>query len=1085
MRRFSIFCIILPILLMLSYGHAAAFRIPPDHGSDQATTRSDPQVEAQQDAIRFKNLGVEEGLSQSSVRAIVQDQQGFLWLGTEDGLNRYDGYQFKIYRPIPNDPQSLSNRWITDLYEDRDGYLWIATRQGGLNRYDPRTDSFIRYRNAKDDPSSLISDSVQCIAQDSTGNLWIGTEKGLDRLNPKTGAIQHYLNGPTDPNRLSGTDVMSLFIDKKDTVWVGTYESGLIAFDPSAKTFKPYRSDSKDTTSLSGNEILSIQEGLNENLWLATDNGVDRLNPRTGQIKRFTLSPGLSGNQSSPTIDDIFVDRNGILWIGTDQGLYRLDQHTEQITNSHHIAAIQDSLSNNVVLSIAEDREGVLWIGSYGGGVDKYNQEQDKFRYVRHDPENSNSLTNNLVFSFFVDPSGVTWIATEEGLDRFDPSTGQFAHFKHDASQPGSLSDDFVWRVFRDSKGKLWVGTRKALDQFDESTHQFIHYQHDPKNPDSLTNSKTYFIYEDSRADLWIGTAGGLDRFERETGKFIHYRDPNAPDKTTEDAVGSIQEDANGRLWVGTFNMGIYRLDGDRKKFTYYQNDPKTPGSLSNNTILSIHQSRDGALWVASTDGLDQYNPSSDSFTTYTEQNGLPNNVVYGIVEDKKGLLWLSTNFGISRFDPAAKTFRNYTSTDGLQGNEFNQGAYALGPDGNIYFGGTNGYNVFNPDQVQDNSILPPVALTALTTNGKPFQSTTAIPALHEITLQWPQDSFEFDFTALSFAAPQNNRYAYKLVAFDKEWNQLGNKRSGRYTNLPGGTYTLLLKASNGDGVWNETGEAIRVTVIAPFWKTGWFYGLVGLALIGCVAAIYRLRVRDMEIQKQELERLVNVRTQEIEQLFEENKELAVMEERNRLARDLHDSAKQKAFASLAQLGAASGLLNQDPTSARKHLGEAENLVYEVIQELTFLIQEMYPIALKEKGLVNALREYVFEWETRTDIRVNMHIEGEGHLPLAIEQAIYRIVQESLANIARHSHATQVEFAVVYQNETVEVSIADNGQGFDPEQKPNGIGLRSMYERAKSVGGIFAVQTMPGQGTHVKITVPALEQDHSNGGRNG
>jgi two-component system sensor histidine kinase ChiS len=1036
--------------------------------------------------IRFNSFNVEDGLSQSTVRAIIQDKQGFLWIGTEDGLNRYDGYRFKIYRPDPEDPASLSDRFILDLYEDSEGFLWIATRQGGLNKYDPKTDKFSSFRHVPENSMSLSSDYIQTILEDTSGRLWVGTSAGLDSLDKKTGSIDHYRYMPDDTGSISSNNITSLAMDKKGTLWVGTGDAGINQFDPVAKAFRHFRNDPKDLTTISADNIRSIQVALNGNLWIGTPAGLSSLNPETGLSERRWITSAQSTTRSPHEIMTTFVDRSGNLWIGTvEQGLDRFDEGTNRFINYHHIPALPATLSNNSVLSIYEDREGILWVGTYGGGINKYNRNQDKYTYYRNNPENPDSLTSNIVFNFSVDPSGVTWIATADGLERFDPVTGKFLHYKHVTKRPGSLSNNRVWFVLRDSKKQLWVATNDGLNRLDEPTGQFVHYFHYDKDLGSIADNIVYSIFEDRSGALWFGTRQGLDRYDPETNKFIHYRDPNMPLEGGADSVSAISEDSAGRLWVGTYNSGLFTLDSTRNKFTYYKHDPTVQGSISNNLILAITRDSTGVVWIGTDSGLNKYLPETDSFEVYTEQNGLPNEVIYGIVGDKKDNLWISTNMGISRFDPKTKIFLNFTVKDGLQGNEFNTGGYGHGTDGSILFGGINGFNIFNPEKIHDNSYIPPVIITDFLVNGQPVQSDTAVPWLENISLKWPQDSLEFTFTALSYTEPQNNQFAYKLEGFDEDWNMTGNNRIGRYTNLPGGIYTLRLKASNNDEVWNEVGRTIQVVVHAPFWKTWWFSCVILIAVFGCIGIIYRFRLRSIEKQKVELERLVNERASKIEQLFEQNKELAVIEERNRLARDLHDSAKQKAFASLAQLGTARGLINIDINGTKKHLGEAENLVYEVIQELTFLIQEMYPIALKDKGLSNALREYVFEWETRNDIRVNLMIDGESNLRLEIEQAIYRIIQESLANIARHSHATKVEFSVKYNLESVEVKICDNGQGFDLEQKPNGIGLRSMRERAKSVGGILEINCSCGNGTQVIIKIPTNKQEELSGGRNG
>jgi signal transduction histidine kinase len=434
--------------------------------------------------------------------------------------------------------------------------------------------------------------------------------------------------------------------------------------------------------------------------------------------------------------------------------------------------------------------------------------------------------------------------------------------------------------------------------------------------------------------------------------------------------------------------------------------------------------------------------------------------------------MWLTTNFGLSRFNTRTETFQNYTTSDGLQSNEFNSNACARSPNGDVYVGGTLGVNLFSPSKIQTSGYVPSIVLTSLTQNENPIESTVSVENIQEITLKWPKNSFEFEFTSLSFAEPKKNEYAYLLEGFDKNWNEIGNKHEGRYTNLPGGEYNLRLKGSNNDGLWNEAGTTVKIIVIPPFWQTWWFSILAGAIVIAGVWGGYRLRIRSIESRRQELERQVLERTREIEQLFEQMKELAIVEERNRLARELHDSAKQKAFAALAQIGAANGLIQRNVKAAQTHINEAENLVHDVIQELTFLIQEMYPLALKEKGLILTMREYVFEWENRNDIRIGLHVEGKQQLSLKVEQALYRITQESLANVARHSHASQVSIALLYEPGKVGLIIEDDGCGFNMVQKPKGVGLRSIKERAESVGGELIIESNPNKGTRIEVIIP-------------
>ena len=1201
----------------------------PTAGLQDGTAPSSLQSSRYNPSIRFERIGIEQGLSQNSVNVILQDSQGFLWFGTQDGLNRYDGYTFTIYRPDVDDPSALSDRWVTALAEDSSGNLWVGTRQGGLNRFDPRSGSFTTFRRDPSQGSSLSDNRVTALLFDSRGALWIGTMGGLDRFDPSDDTFMHLATA----DGLASNRITALYEDINHALWVGTPD-GLNRFDPENGSIQTFKHDPQDAASLGNNRISAIQEDTDGNLWVGTSNGLTRIDRVTGIFKRYehgSVSHSLGDN----TILSLYRDHNGGLWVGTNAGLDFYNARNDRFVHYRNQPANTNSLSGDSILSIFEDNSGVLWVGSYSGGLNKYNRQQDRFTYYRHDPNDPNSLSGNLVFPIHVDARGMVWIGTYgAGLNRFNPITSRFFHYRHDPQNPNSLSSDDIYSVLSGSDGYIWVGTSRALDRLDPATGIFKHYYPSVKNDDfGLSGLPVYALYEDSNGTLWAGTGKGLDQFESQTDTFIHY----IPNSANEDnQVVSILEDANHHLWIGTFGGGLHRLNSRGEGFISYYNTPGQPASLSNNLVFSLFQDRQGNLWVGTGGGgLDRYLPESDSFAHYTEKSGLPSNVVYGILEDDAGDLWMSTNNGLARYNRESGTFRVFTASDGLQSNEFNMGAYALSSRGEMYFGGINGVNSFRPLQIADSVYVPSVTITSITQDGQPIETDQQIQYTRSITLTWPQNGFEFEFAALAFGQPNRNQYAYMLENFDTTWNYIGTRRNGRYTNLSGGTYTLLLNGSNSDGIWSDSPLRIQVTVVPPFWQTTWFRALAVLALGLAVAGGYRYRVDRVQRRNRELADLVRSRTRDLEkrtleietlyeaderilrtvsfnqvfhtlvdvasdslradraavfvwdeekslavprvsrgfgpktlaamkfargegmvgqvfvngepltvteidaaalradlreaildegiqsfvllpivvdthtvgvfnvaftrpgainedivrlftalvqraslsianmQLFEQTKDLAVMEERNRLARDLHDSAKQKAFAALAQLGTANGILSQlNPVNIRSHLNEAENLVYEVIQELTFLIQEIYPIALQEKGLPTTLREYIFEWETRNDIPVNLVIRGETPLELGTEQAIYRITQETLANIARHSAATRVEVSLIYHPDQLEVAVEDNGRGFDVNQKIRGMGLRSIRERAASIRGSLQIQSEPGQGTRVLIQVP-------------
>jgi ligand-binding sensor domain-containing protein/signal transduction histidine kinase len=1037
--------------------------------------------------IRFNHIGAEVGLSQSVVNCIVQDRRGFMWFGTEDGLNRYDGYDFVIYRPEPDNPASISDRWITVLFEDSKGNLWIGTRQGGLNRYDPTSDTFVRYTNNPDQPDTLYSNYVLSLYEDNRGFLWVGTTDGLDRYSSATDSFKHYQMNISPLQEATSYSITAITQDSYGDLWIGTADTGLYRYDRKQEKFINYINIPGKLNTLSSNSIRALQLDIGGDLWVATDKGLTLFDPLSNNSTRYQHSNNSPDSLVNDMIRTLYMDKGGNLWIGTNGGLDRFDKTSKHFIHYRHNPNQESSLSNDVVLSIYESGDNVLWFGTFGAGLNKYYRGQDRFSYFASQPGNPYSISGDIIFKIHADSDQMVWLAIYgNGVDCLNPLTGTAIHYRHDSANPASISSTEVWSVYTDREGTLWVGTAIGLDRRDQNAAEFIHYQSDPDNPRSITPGTVFDMLEDRDGNLWIGTATGLSHFNRETGTFTRFQhDPVLPSSLSGYEVDALYIDQSDNLWVGTTDDGLNRLDPKTGQFDHYRFNPNVAGSISNNYVLSIFQDSRGILWVGTFGGgLNRYDPETDTFHHYIETDGLPNNVIYGILEDDYGYLWLSTNNGISRFYPVTESFRNFSVNDGLQGNEFNVNAYSRDPQGNLYFGGVTGLTAFNPIAVLDSNYVPPIVITSITQNGIPVSPNTAPEAIQEITLPWPNNNFEFEYAALSYALPERNQYAYKLEDFDDSWNITGSLRDGRYTNLPGGTYTLRVKGSNQDGVWNDNGATIQVTVIPPFWQTTWFIITATAGTLGLLFSGYLLRVQRVQVYNRELERQVRDRTREIERLFEKTKELAVVEERNRLARELHDSAKQKAFAALAQLGTANGIISSNARAARNHLSEAENLVYEVIEDLTFLIQEMYPLALKEKGLATTLREYIFEWESRTDTRVTVRIEGYQRLRLEIEQAVYRIIQEALSNVARHSRATQVEVSLTCNDDMIEAVVRDNGCGFNQHTRPAGIGLRSIQERAESLGGTVKIESEPDCGTRLTALVPLIARITTSEGGN-
>ncbi|HNT74664.1 MAG TPA: two-component regulator propeller domain-containing protein [Anaerolineae bacterium] len=842
--------------------------------------------------IRFDRISTAQGLSSALALSIVQDRQGFMWFGMEDGLNRYDGYTFITYRNLPDDPHSLVNNVILTLYEDREGVLWIGTSDG-LNKFDAASQQFTTYRHDSANPDSLSDNKVWAIDEDADGALWIGTENGgLNRFDRKTGKFTHYQNDPIDPHSLSHNGVRAIFEDQTGTLWVGTYGGGLNRFDRAGEQFTAYRHNPDDPHSLSFDKVTALAADAFGALWIGTEGGLNRLDPATGRITRYQPDPDDPYSLSNTVVRAVLIDHLGIVWVATyGGGLNRLDpaivaaSGTAEFTHYRSEPNNPTSLSNDGIWSLYEDRSGVVWIGALNG-LNLFDRAKHKFTYYQTHPANPHSLSSNLVWAIEEDQSGGIWVGTiGGGLNYLDRATGQFTAYQHDPSNPDSLSDNQARFVYEDRSGTLWIGTESAgLNRFDRASGRFIRYRNDPADPHSLSDNSVWAIFEDRAGVLWIGTrGGGLNRLERETGQFTAYEhDGNDPDSLSNNQVTVIYEDTTGAFWVGN-TVGLDQLDRESGRFTHYRPNPDDPTTLSSSTVAAIFEDSAGVLWVGTLDGLNRFDRATGTFKRYSKADGLPNTAIVGILEDDipaaQGgpYLWISTFNGLSRFDPRTETFKNYDASDGLQGPQFSISSFCKSRDGALFFGGKNGFNMFYPEDIVDNPYVPPVVLTDFqlfnksVAIGPESPLPKSISLLDKLALTYKDSVFSFEFAALSYSSPEMNQYAYKLEGFDQDWNYTTAKRRfATYTNLDGGDYTFRVKGANSDGVWNEAGTALKIHITPPIWKTAWFQTLVGLVVVGGVLSLYRARVEGLKRQQQRLETQVAERTRELQQAKEQ-----------------------------------------------------------------------------------------------------------------------------------------------------------------------------------------------------------------------
>ena len=829
--------------------------------------------------LKFKHITNDQGLSNSTIEAIFQDKRGFIWFGTRDGLNRYDGYQMTVYRYDPRDSNSISDNYIRYIYEDRHNTLWIGTING-LNRFDPERNKFIHYKHNPADGGSLSNNLVNCICEDQKGDLWISTfGGGINQYRSKEDDFIHFRHQPGKTRSLSDDRVNFLYEDTQGNFWVGT-ETGLNLFNRDNGGFRTYKNLS-DTTNKGNNVIRVIKEDRLGNLLLGTeDNGLLLFDYKTGAFRQFRHQEKDPSSLASNLLRSILPDRQGNIWVGSvNGGLDLFHEATGSFSHYQNEPDNQFSLSQRTVSALFQDDQGNMWVGTHRGGVNLYMPNTEKFRLYRQEPE-PNSLSYNDVKAFCEDSHKNIWIGTDGGgLNLFDQKNNNFQHYKYDPYNPKSIGSNEVLDIMEDSQGNLWVGTwGGGLCLFNKGGGQelsrrggggrsssssisgsFTRYLNNPSDRHSISSNFIQKIFEDRTGNLWVATYyGGLNLFDRRTKQFTRViEDPTQATRLQGNNIVSINQDKGGNIWIGTDDGGLNRLDSATKRFShYFNNEEKTPD------LRVIFTDSKGRLWVGQT-GLYLFDPAHQSFSLYTDKANLSTEFIKGMTEDEQGNFWISTANGLMQFNPETYAFRKYNTADGLQGLEFEAGAYLRTQDGQMLFGGVNGFNAFYPENIKINTFIPPVYITDFQifnrkiiagTNDSPLDSDISLT--RKIKLSYRQSTFSFGFAALNYTASENNQYAYKLESWDKDWNFVGNERKASYTNLSPGTYTFRVKASNNDGAWNDQGPAITIRITPPFWDTWWFKALVLVSAVAGIIAFYqfkrRLELRKLEEQKRE-----------------------------------------------------------------------------------------------------------------------------------------------------------------------------------------------------------------------------------------
>lgn len=838
---------------------------------------------SQRQSLKFEHLSVEEGLSQSHVTSILQDSKGFMWFGTQSGLNKYDGYNFKVYSNLSSDLESLPHNFIRDLAEDASGNIWISTFGGGLSVLDGERKVFTNHKHNDGDSSSVASDYISSLMLDRKDEIWMATyANGVDKLDIKTKRFTHYTHKENDSTSLSSNDVNVVFQDSRKNIWVGVYDGGINLLNEANHSFTSFKPDPLNIGLSGSNSVRTIFEDSKKQLWLGTmGGGLFLFNRDTKEFKQFKHDPLNTNSISFNLILTLEEDTKGNLWIGTENGgISIMNLETGNFSTYQQDDIDRASLSNNSVYSFCKDNRGNMWIGTYSGGINFYNLDANKFSHYRHTTLHG-SLSHNVVLRIFEDTKQNVWIGTDGGgLNLMDHSDGTFTHFKHDPYNRKSISGNYVLQIIEDSKDNLWIGTwADGITVFNRKENSYTFFKNDPANPNSLSSNNIWTILEDIDEQIWIGTFnGGLELFNKEKNNFTHFRhDAKNPTSLNGDDINVLHEDSNGDIWIGTNGSGLDRYNKKSNTFTHFVQD-RFKNSISNNTVNSIYEDVHGNLWIGTMVGLNYLDLKNNKFTHFTLDDGLPSLVIVGILEDDHGNLWISTGKGLSKFNPSTRSIRNYDISDGLQSNEFKQSCFKS-KSGKMYFGGINGFNEFFPDSIKTTNYDPNIVLTGFQIFNKPEKIIKdhngveqAIGNAKEVSLSYKQSVITFEFASLNYTIRDKKHYAYFLEGFDKDWNNIGIQHSATYTNLDPGEYIFKVRGLDNVGNWSKNILSLPISISPPYWQTWWFRVLAFSLIVGCVGAYFRVRINAVNNQRLELERQVGKRTEELALLTQEER---------------------------------------------------------------------------------------------------------------------------------------------------------------------------------------------------------------------
>jgi signal transduction histidine kinase/ligand-binding sensor domain-containing protein len=1004
-----------------------------------------------------------ESMSHTRVTEVVQDDLGFIWLGTLDGLRRYDGIRFKHYRPEPWHPNSLRGANIEALFKGSDGHLWISSDHF-LDRFDPVAEVFTHYPSQ---PGG-IEGQVYHISQDRAGAMWLATDHGLVKLDPIAGTTIRYQHRPDDSSTLSSDIVRASRETRDGSFWVATTR-GVDVFDRRAgRVIRriPVHVGVE-------NALMTLFEDHREALWVtySSGNGLASIDRTTYAVTYYSTNEREPDPSQLTGVEAILEDQDGTLWIATQgRGILRLDKDRKQFVRYRNRPDDTRSVSDDFVYCLFADHEGAIWAGTSGAGVNRFTAKPPPFRTYRHNRTNPQSLARSLVESVMEDSTGILWVGTKGVLNRIvrgsDGRPDQYTFYDASDRSHGIVSTN-VMSMAEDRSGHLWFGTfGGGINRLDPKTGRFKVYRHDPSDPRSLADDVVTSLYVDRNGALWAGSDTGISRFDPQSDRFDVYRIGSPP----VSQYHVIAEDPHGTFWLASWQGGLQRFDPATGEFAVYPYDPSGRG-ISSDWVNTVLVDRAGIIWAGTQAGLNRLDPRTGEFALFRESEGLSNSGVTGILEDRDGNLWLATNNGLNKFDPRSGSVRHFFTSDGIAANEFSRyGTAFQSSTGEMFFGSYGGLTAFFPEQVRERA-APRLVLTDFQVNGKPVpigpdsplsQSISYAPS---ITLDYTHNVLSIGFAALAFAGQDGIRFRYRLRDVDTEWVHTDSTRLfASYTNLSPGRHLFEVQATNVPQVWPRPANELEMVVLPPWWSTWWFRALYALVFVALLWTAYQVRLRQLHRQ--------------FALTFE-----ARIDERLRIARELHDTLLQSFQGLLLLFHTVSRLLPDRPSEAKKRLESAVEQAAEAITEGRDAVQGLRASTPQSNELALAIntlgQDVAAKTAHRRPVDFRVHLEGETRdlHPVARDE-IYKITAEALRNAFQHAEARRVEVEIRYDDREFRLRVRDDGKGIDPavlsgSGRDGHYGLPGMQERSKVVGGKLTVWSEADAGTEIELRIPA------------